>query len=237
MKKSFNLLFFIIVVIIGSFWFANSAHEEGTPQKTNSNPFLKVEEKKIKVGLQAGHWKNSELPDELENLRLYGGGGEFQGKFEWKINLSVAEKAAEILKKSGIEVDILPATVPNDYKADLFVSIHCDGNDVTSVSGYKVAASNFDKSEQAEKLSESIYDEYGKITKLKTEPNITKDMTEYYVFNYINFHHSINPETPGVIVEMGFLTNTKDQQIIVYNQDLAAKGIAEGILKYLGISS
>lgn len=44
----------------------------------------------LRVGLQAGHWKNNELPDELENLRNYGGGAKGGGMAEWEVNLAIA---------------------------------------------------------------------------------------------------------------------------------------------------
>lgn len=72
-----------------------------------------------RVGLQVGHWKNDEVPDELENLRRNTGasGG---GKMEWEVNYALAIEIEKILENEGIEVDIIPTTVPPNYWADVF---------------------------------------------------------------------------------------------------------------------
>ena len=94
----------------------------------------------LRVGLQVGHWRTEELPDEFERLRRRGGGTRGGGKKEWEVNLAIAEKTANLLRDQGIVVDILPATVPEAYWADAFIAIHADGNDNSSVSGFKVAS-------------------------------------------------------------------------------------------------
>lgn len=93
-----------------------------------------------RVGLQVGHWKNKELPDEFQRLRERGGGTSGGGKAEWEVNLAIAEKTASLLRDQGIIVDILPATIPVAYWADVFIAIHADGNKDPSVSGFKVAS-------------------------------------------------------------------------------------------------
>ncbi|OGM21899.1 hypothetical protein A2863_02295 [Candidatus Woesebacteria bacterium RIFCSPHIGHO2_01_FULL_38_9b] len=91
-----------------------------------------------KVGLQVGHWKNDELPDELKRLkgRTGSSGG---GKSEWEVNLAIAEAAAEILRARGIQVEILPSTVPSKFWADVFVAIHADGSSDATKSGFKAS--------------------------------------------------------------------------------------------------
>ena len=93
-----------------------------------------------RVGLQVGHWKNKELPDELQRLRERGGGTSGGGKAEWEVNLAIAEKTASLLRAQGIIVDILPATIPVAYWADAFVAIHADGSENPNTSGFKVAS-------------------------------------------------------------------------------------------------
>jgi len=93
-----------------------------------------------RVGLQVGHWKTKELPDELERIRERGGGSNGGGKAEWEVNLAIVEKTASLLRNRGIIVDILPATVPEAYWADAFVAVHADGNTNPSASGFKVAS-------------------------------------------------------------------------------------------------
>jgi hypothetical protein len=185
-----------------------------------------------KIGLQVGHLNSSEAPDELARLRANTGtsGG---GKWEYEINNEIAQKTAKLLETRGIVVDILPATVPVDYWADAFIAIHADGNLDRTVSGYKVAPPWRDWTGKADELSSLIEKSYGFSTGLPVDPNISRNMRGYYAFSWWRYEHAIHEMTPGVIVETGFLTNASDQKIIIHNQDLAAQGIASGIIEYL----
>src|SRR5207253_454820 len=66
-----------------------------------------------RVGLQAGHWQNDQVPPELGRLQAGAVGG---GKQEWQVNVDVAQRTAALLQVSGVEVDVLPATVPPRYR-------------------------------------------------------------------------------------------------------------------------
>lgn len=185
-----------------------------------------------KVGLQAGHWKSAEAPDELERLRTNTGssGG---GKWEWEVNKDIAERTAALLIPHGIQVEILPATVPPDFWADAFVAIHADGNTDSRVSGYKVSPPWRDLTGNAGKLSTHIATAYEESTKLPADPNISRNMRGYYAFSFWRYEHSVHPMTSSAIVETGFLTNPGDRRIIVQNPQVAAEGLAAGILEFL----
>jgi N-acetylmuramoyl-L-alanine amidase len=58
-------------------------------------------------------------------------------------------------------------------------------------------------------------------------------MTGYYAFNSRDFVHAIDPQTPAVIIELGFLTNPEDRELLQDRQDLLAAALADGILRYL----
>lgn len=218
----------------GQMYIKTSASEITNKPTTNptTTPSI-LEDPTPRIGLQAGHWKNTELPDEFINLRLYGGGATVGAVTEWEVNLKIAQRIAAILKERGVIVDLLPATIPPGYKADLFVSIHADGNEDASVTGFRVAPSELDLTGKAEIASEAINTAYATATGMKLHPNISEDMTRYYAFNFPKFEHVISQKTPGVIVETGFLTNTNDRQVIVSKPEKAAQGVATGILDYL----
>jgi N-acetylmuramoyl-L-alanine amidase len=182
-----------------------------------------------KVALQVGHWKNNELPDEFQRLREEGGGARGGGKAEWEVALEIAERTAELLRADGITAEILPATIPPQYWADVLVSIHADGNTNTSVSGYKVAAPRRDRTEKAQELASLLEEEYGKLVALPLDPNITRNMRGYYAFNWRRYVHAMHPMTVGTIIETGFLTSPRDRAIIVNQPELPAQGIANGI--------
>jgi N-acetylmuramoyl-L-alanine amidase len=185
----------------------------------------------VRVALQAGHWKAGEAPDEQAGLRTNGTRG--GGLAEWQVNLAIAERAARLLEASGIEVDILPTTIPPGYWADAFVAIHADGNPNASVSGYRAAAPRRDRTGRAETLVEMLTETYGAATGLPVYPTITRRMRGYYAFNSRRYHHALHPMTVGVILETGFLTSPRDRRIIVDAQDRAARGIADAVVRFL----
>jgi len=188
-----------------------------------------------KVAIQAGHWKQNELPPELAHLHNRTGtsGG---GETEWRVALNVAEMAAKKLrdKSPKYTVEVLPATTPPGYTADAFVMLHCDGNDKNhTIRGVKVAHYDLTKMADADdRLVSSLLTEYMKATGMPKAPDttITQDMTRHFSFTYID------RQTPAAIVEMGWLTTTEDQQILVHDQPKAALGIANGILAFFGDS-
>jgi N-acetylmuramoyl-L-alanine amidase len=185
-----------------------------------------------RVGLQAGHWQNDNLPEELHNLEGNGGtaGG---GKSEAEVNLEIAERTKRLLEERGVNVDLLPTTIPVSYWADAFVAIHADGSLDHSVTGFKLAAPRRDFTGRADDLLDMISSYYEAATRFDKDPNVSRNMRGYYAFAWWRFDHAIHPMTPAVILETGFLTNPKDRRIIVDQPELAAQGLAEGIIKFL----
>jgi hypothetical protein len=185
-----------------------------------------------KVALQVGHLRNDELPDELENLKTSGGsfGG---GKEEWEVNLAIAKETAKILEQEGVEVDVLPATIPPSYWADVFLAIHADGSTDPSTSGFKIAAPWRDYTGKAASLVSLLENSYQEVTGLAKDPNVTRQMRGYYAFSWWRYEHAIRPMTTAVIIETGFLTSRSDQELLIATPEIPAQGIAQGILKYL----
>ncbi len=185
-----------------------------------------------KVGLQVGHWKNNELPDELERLRGNSGatGG---GKNEWEVNFAIAEIVKFNLEEKGVKVDILPSTVPSQYLADVFLAIHADGSTEKSKRGFKVAAPWRDLTGKANTLVNFLTNSYREETGYTIDPNITRNMRGYYAFSWWRYEHAIHPMTTAAIFETGFLTNVSDQKLLVHNPSIPARGISDGIISYL----
>lgn len=244
LKKMLAVL--IGLVMVGGGWMyiekstISGAPPYGEPEETvpDTDPYQWIRDWKrpegpAKIALQAGHWKAEEVPDELERLRSNTGssGG---GKWEWEVNLEIAEATAEMLRSEGVEVEILPATIPPRYWADVFVAIHADGNLNRSVAGFKVAAPWRDWSGKANKLAQNLDNEYQKVTKMVRDPNISRNMRGYYAFAWWRYEHALHPMTTAAIIETGFLTNAGDRRIIVARPEVAAEGIVNGIIKFLG---
>jgi len=186
-----------------------------------------------RVGIQVGHWKNSELPAELASLRGSTGAAG-NGWREVDVNLDISRRVAALLEKQGVTVDLIPATVPIRYKADAFIAVHGDANSNTSVSGYKLArASASRNAARDDALLNAVSSAYGSATGLRFHAGtITRNMTSYYAFSQ-GLQHSVDASTPAVILELGFLTTTSDRKLLLEQPDRAAEGIANGIAKFL----
>lgn len=186
-----------------------------------------------RVGLQVGHWESAELPDELAVLRGQQG-AESAGLREVDVNYAVARQAAALLRARGVTVDLLPATVPPGYRADAFVAVHCDVNGDPAMRGYKLARFSGSAIPQRDDiLLETIGTRYAAATGQPRDLHVTAAMTGYYAFNSRDFVHAIDPQTPAVIIELGFLTNPEDRELLKDRQDLLAAALADGILRYL----
>lgn len=186
-----------------------------------------------RVALQVGHWRHDELPDELRAVRKGAGGASWAGAVEWQVNLAIARAAQRRLVARGVAAELLPATVPPRYHARAFVSIHADGNGDLTVSGFKAAAFARDRTGRARALSASLVRRYSQRTGLAQNPVITADMTEYYAFDAGRFRNAVDPATPAVVLETGFLSNDRDRSVIVEMPDRAGAGIADGIVDFL----
>ena len=185
-----------------------------------------------RVGIQAGHWRVQEAPDELRQL----GPGTFGGgRAEWEVNLDVAERTASMLQAAGVEVDILPVYLPERYRAHAFIALHADGDVSGALNGFKIARPVFSAiPETDERLVSMMNDAYERVTGMpRDDAHISRRMTGYYAFNTRRYCHAIARGVPAAIIEMGFLTNPGDRLLLLGNPDLLARGIADGILRFL----
>ena len=187
-----------------------------------------------RVGIQAGHWKIEELPDELSRLRSSTGAryGSFR---EVDANLDIARRVVRYLESAGVQADLLPATVPPGYRADAFVSIHADGAYRSGVRGWKMSTA-WRSSEASRMLLDSLARTYPLFTDLPEDRyGTTYNMRGYYAFSPHRFRHAISLSTPAVIIETGFVTVAQDREVLFGTPDIAAQGIAAGIVRYLSL--
>lgn len=183
-----------------------------------------------RIALQAGHWRADEAPRELRGLR--DNGTSWNGTPEWQVNLAIAERAASMLRDLGYEVEVLPAVVPPRYQADLFIAIHADGSNDPAARGFRVASARRDRTGRARAAAELLGRTYGEVTQLRHLTTSTRRMRNYYAFNYRRYRHSLHPSTPGVILETGFLTSSRDREIIVDRPEIAARGIVQAVTAF-----
>lgn len=176
----------------------------------------------LRVGLVAGHSGGDDpgavCPD---------------GVTEVQVNVRIARQAARILESMGVKVDVLQEFDPRlqGYQALALVSIHADSCQTSpDRSGFKLAISDALRREgtpqqraRAQRLKECLQTWYQETTQLDFDPyTITRDMREYHAFK------EVDPDTPAVIIEVGFLAG--DYDLLVNRPEVPARGIALGIL-------
>lgn len=189
----------------------------GRPSPVPMDTLVPTGEPPPKVGIVAGHYgfdSGAVCPDGLQEV---------------EITVAVAKKVVALLKRKGYQVELLgefdDAIV--GYQADAFVSLHADSCDVPGASGFKVArVTNSAVPEREDRLVECLWDEYEKWTGLaRHEDSITPAMRQYHAFR------KIDPNTPGAIIEMGFMHDDRDT--LLYEQEKVARGIASGVICFL----
>ncbi len=191
-----------------------------TPQPTRTpkvSPSPSLTPDKLRIGVVAGHWQSDSgavCPDGLQEVT---------------INLDVASRVAAILQYEGYSVDLLPefSDKLEGYGADAFVSIHVDSCDIPEASGFKVArVAGSAIPQEEDRLVICLIQEYGKATGLQFHrDSITFDMTAYHAFR------EIDPETPGAIIELGFMA--ADRDLLTEHSYEVAQGVARGIACFL----
>src|SRR5262249_51854348 len=146
------------------------------------------------------------------------------GYSEVQVNYDLATRTAALLRDRGVEVDVLPATVPVDYQADAFVAIHADGDARGVLRGFKVASSPMSQIPTwDEALVGWLNAEYARATGLpRDDPHISRRMQFYYAFNNRRYYHAIAPGTPAVIVETGFMTSAVDRALLIGTPERSA---------------
>jgi N-acetylmuramoyl-L-alanine amidase len=184
------------------------------------------------VGLQAGHWQVEQIPQELLGLGPGAVGG---GTSEWEVNLDIAQRVAAFLEAEGVQVDLLPTTIPVRYHAHAFISIHADGDLYGTQTDFKIARPGFSSVPDTDDMLVSrLYESYDEQTDLpRDDEHITLRMLYYYAFNSRRFCHAVAPGVPQAIVETAYLTNPVDRTLLLGAPDVAARGIARGILAFL----
>lgn len=185
---------------------------------------------KVNVAIQAGHWKAAELPEPLARLRTSTGavGG---GRSEAQVTLDIAERAARLLRSKGLMVEVLPATVPTGYQADLFISLHADGSASSAARGYKVSTRwRSDVAALDVLLVQALDTGYSKVTGMPQNGSITRAMRGYYAYStYRGEEYRLGGETPAAILEMGFMSNASDRNVMFNKADLVARGVVAGV--------
>lgn len=154
---------------------------------------------------------------------------------EKDINLSVALKIGKILKRHSVKVFYSRTTdvfvdlgdrviMANNANVDILVSIHCNSFDNPLAQGVETFShtSSVKGSELAKSIQESLIRDklYTKNRGIKTA----------------NFAVLRLTKIPASLVELAFISNDEDANILRNKQSELAESVAKGILKYMGIT-
>jgi N-acetylmuramoyl-L-alanine amidase len=185
-----------------------------------------------KVALQIGHEGVVNHPPELRGLR-WNTGGYADGVHEVDVNRRVVEQLERRLLALGVDVDILPATPPIGYQADLFISVHADSVRNPNRRGYKSAHFEPPRNALEPRLRAHLDEAYLQASRLADDSiNVSPAMREFYAFNHRKYRHSVHPDTPAVIVEMGYISNPNDRAYLSKASE-PADALFQGIVNYL----
>jgi len=157
------------------------------------------------------------------------------GTRECDVVLDIAVKLKDILTAAGVEAELSRsddktvslaerAMAANSKKADLFISIHCNGFTNSGAKGTEVFAYNGDEKglSLANSLLLEICNALGTVNRgAKTE----------------NFAVLRLTEMTAVLIETAFITNRSEEQMMLEKDfsEKTARAIAEGVFKFYGI--
>lgn len=156
------------------------------------------------------------------------------GVQEATIAYDIGKKVKEYLEKVGIETEFLqsdslcgenPAypdvcATANDSNADLFVSLHCNSAENLTAKGTENLIFSFggEAERAAVCIQTCIMEIVGTVDRgIKERPGLI-------VLKYTSM--------PAVLVEMAFISNDEDVDILINRQADMAYAIARGIIKY-----
>ncbi|MBO5211936.1 MAG: N-acetylmuramoyl-L-alanine amidase [Clostridia bacterium] len=181
--------------------------------------------------------------DQGHNPRSPNTGAEGNGYTEQDITYAVGQSLASLLRNNGnFEVRVsrptpdtqlgtsnagsLRARVDdaNSWGADYFISIHANAASSSSISGSEALV--YSVPSAAAELGEDILVGLNEATGLNNRG--VKVRPGLYVLRKTNM--------PAVLIELGFISNPNDANLMANNPSLFARGIYNGILDYFSLS-
>ena len=111
----------------------------------------------------------------------------------------------------------------NNWGADYFISIHTNASVIDTAGGTEGYVYSF--SSPARALSQSIVDSISRSSGFKNRG----------VFENPAFYVLRKTRMPATLIELGFITNKEEADLMANNPELFAEAIYNGILNYFGI--
>ena len=179
--------------------------------------------------------------DQGHNPNNPNAGAEGNGFREQDLVYRIGVLTAEYLRAAGLDVRLSRPTAAtqlgtsnttslaarvndaNAWGADYFISLHANASDITSASGSEAFV--YRMGTEAQVLAENILTQLNNITGLPNR-GVSARPTLYVLRR---------TQMPATLIELGFITNPYDAELMAYSPQLFAQGVANGVLAFLGM--
>ena len=142
------------------------------------------------------------------------------GNFDVRVSRSTPDEILGTTNAGSLRIRVDEA---NAFGSDYFVSLHTNASTNPAASGSEVLV--YREPSVASELGEDILVWLNRITGLRNRGIVERP--GLYVLR--------KTRMPAVLVEMGFISNRGDANLMSYSPELFAEGIYNGILQYTGL--
>ncbi len=179
--------------------------------------------------------------DQGHNPRNPNAGAEGNGYREQDLVFAIGTRTAAILRANGIDVRLSRPTAEtqlgtstsssliarvaeaNEWGADYFISLHANASEITTASGSEAFVYSLES--EALPLAENIL----------TQLNYATGLANRGVTARTNLYVLRRTRMPATLIELGFITNPYDAELMAEDPQSFARGVANGVLAYLGM--
>lgn len=168
-------------------------------------------------------------------------GAEGNGFREQDLVYNIGRITSDILREYGFDVRLSRPTpetqlgssatsslasrvnAANAWGADLFISLHTNASEITTATGSEAFV--FRRDDEAERLAQNILIQLNYETGLPTRG----------VYPRPGLYVLRKTRMPATLIELGFITNPVDAELMAYSPQLFAVGISNGVLAFYGM--
>ena len=140
--------------------------------------------------------------------------------FEARLSRNTPEEQLGTSTATSLQARVFAA---NSWGADFFISLHCNANENSAISGSEAYVYSQDSPG------------YDMGLRILEQLHFATGLTNRGVFVRPSLYVLRATAMPSVLVEMGYITNPSDAYLMDYDPNSFARGIYNGILSYYGL--